>query len=574
MRNLGFVFLAALILLACGKSGQQTQAASASAPAAGSTPAAPAAGMVPSTAQQWASGAQLFDQLGNYHRKITTSSEQAQTYFDQGMRLLWAFNHDESTRSLAKAAQLDDACALCWWGVALTVGPNYNLPFMAQARAKVAWEALQQAQRAAPQAAPVEQALIAALSKRYQGPQVLDPSNEGPTLTAYADAMREVAKRFPDDLDVQVLFAEAMMNTHAWKLWTLDGKPAPGTPEIQATLESVLEREPHHPGANHYYIHAMEASPHPELALASAERLGAMMPAAGHLVHMPAHILQRVGRYADAAAANRGGAEADRVYLGKTQPPDYYGLYVAHNYQFLAYSTAMQGRKADTLDSVRHVRDAMPDELLMAMPGMDWYAAEQYAVLDRFGLWDQILAAPAPNSKLTGLTGGYLYAKASALAEKGRPGDAKAVLAQLEQLAVQTPAGAPAGLNTAKDLFGVATLVARARIARAERKTDEAIIAFEQAVAKEDQLAYDEPADWFVPVRHLLGAELLRAGRARQAEAVYREDLRRHPDNGWALYGLAQALKAQKRQSDAAKAQARFKQAWKDADVSLTASAF
>ena len=532
------------------------------------------ASMAPATAAQWAQGAQLFEQLGSFHRKTTTSSEQAQAYFDQGMRLLWAFNHDESTRSFAKAAELDRSCALCWWGLALTVGPNYNVPFMAQVRAKVAWEALQQAQKAAPRAAPVEQALIAALSKRYQAPQPPDPANEGPVLTAYADAMREVAGKYPDDLDVQVLFAEAMMNTHAWKLWTLDGQPAPGTPQIQATLESVLQREPLHPGANHYYIHTMEASPHPELALASAERVRTMMPAAGHLVHMPAHILQRVGRYADAAAANRAGAEADRVYLGKTQPLDYYGMYVAHNYQFLAYSTAMEGRRADTLDSVKHLRDAMPDELLLAMPGADWYVTEQYAALDRFGLWDQILAAPVPNSKLTGLTAGYLYAKASALAEKGRPEDAKAVLAQLEKLAVATPADAPAGLNPAKDVVVVATLIAKARIARAEHKTGEAIAAFEQAVAKEDRLAYDEPADWFIPVRHLLGAELLTAGRAKEAEAVYRDDLRRHPGNGWALYGLAQALKAQKREPDAARVQAQFRRAWKNADIALTASAF
>src|SRR6266566_3029628 len=473
MRSLGCVFLAAVVLCACGKSGRQNEVVSASAAPASTPQEAPVASMAPSTAAQWAQGAQLFEQLGSFHRRTTTSSEQAQAYFDQGMRLLWAFNHDESTRSFAKAAELDRSCALCWWGLALTVGPNYNVPFMAQVRAKVAWEALQQAQKAAPQAAPVEQALIAALSKRYQAPQPPDPANEG----------------------------------------------------------SVLQREPLHPGANHYYIHTMEASPHPELALASAERVRTMMPAAGHLVHMPAHILQRVGRYADAAAANRAGAEADRVYLGKTRPLDYYGMYVAHNYQFLAYSTAMEGRRADTLDSVKHLRDAMPDELLLAMPGADWYVTEQYAALDRFGLWDQILAAPVPNSKLTGLTAGYLYAKASALAEKGRPEDAKAVLAQLEKLAVATPADAPAGLNTAKDVLVVATLIAKARIARAEHKTGEAIAAFEQAVAKEDRLAYDEPADWFIPVRHLLGAELLTAGRAKEAEAVYRDDLRRHPGN-------------------------------------------
>src|SRR6185295_3302135 len=283
-----------------------------------------------------------------------------------------------STRSFAKAAQLDPQCAMCYWGVALTVGPNYNLPMMADPRAKVAWAALQDAQKNASHATPVEQALIAALAKRYPNAQPLDPSNEGPILTAYAMAMKEVAGRFPDDLDVQTMYAEAMMGLNAWKLWTPDGKPAPGTEEIVATLESVLKRDPRHPGANHYYVHAIEASPHPDKAVPAAEALRGMMPAAGHLEHMPAHIMQRVGRYEDAAEANRKGAAADARYLATTQPPDYYGMYVAHNYQFLAYSAAMEGRKAETLDAARKLRTSITDELLLAMPGMDWYVVESY----------------------------------------------------------------------------------------------------------------------------------------------------------------------------------------------------
>ena len=308
--------------------------AAAVAPANPPSPSMPAAGhatlgmsqsgaaAAPATLAQWADAAQLFDGLGGFHRKVTTDSNDAQAYFDQGMRLLWAFNHDEATRSFAKAAQLDPGCAMCFWGVALTVGPNYNMPMMAEPRARVAWAALQQAKLRAPGTTPVEQALIAALADRYPNALPLDPSNERPVLTAYARTMRDVAGRFPDDSDVQTLTAEALMNVNAWKLWSLDGAPAAGTEEIVTRLEGVLAKDPRHPGANHYYIHAVEASSHPERAMAAAERVHGMMPAAGHLEHMPAHILQRVGRYADAAEANRNGANADLAYYAKTRPLD------------------------------------------------------------------------------------------------------------------------------------------------------------------------------------------------------------------------------------------------------------
>lgn len=526
------------------------------------------------TVSEWARGAMLFDGLGDFHRKVTTGSEMSQKYFDQGMRFLWAFNHDESTRSFAKAAEIDPQCAMCFWGVALTVGPNYNVPMMAEPRAKVAYEALQKAQPLAARATPVEQALIAALAKRYNGPQPLDPTNAGPVLTAYASAMKEVAQRFPEDDDVQTLYAEALMTTNAWKLWSIDGAPAPGTLEIEATLEAVLARNPRHPGANHYYIHTMEASPHPEKALPSAERLIGMMPKAGHLEHMPAHILQRVGRYGDAAKANEKGVAADLDYLRKTQPPDYYSMYIGHNYQFLAYSTAMEGRKADTLSAVRRFHDVVPQEMLAMMPGLDWYMTEVYSAMERFGLWDAILEEPAPDEQFHALRGGYYYARACALAEKGQVGDAKATLSRFEELAEATPADYGAGLNLAKDVFAVAIPVAKARIALAENDRDAAIGYLTSAVAKEDRLSYDEPADWFVPVRHKLGAELLKAGKASEAEAVYREDLRRHPNNGWALYGLAKSLAAQGKTSEAEDADRRFKEAWKNADVVMVASAF
>jgi hypothetical protein len=575
LRDLFALLAPGIALTACSQSG--TAPVSTVAPAA--TPVSAAAPPMPSmqapaTLQQWEHGAMLFDGLGSFHRPITTSSKEAQQYFDQGMRLLWGFNHDESARSFAHAALLDPRCAMCYWGVALTVGPNYNLPFMAQARAKVAFDAERDAKEQASGATPVEQALIDALSKRYPNAQAVDPSNSAPVLTAYAQAMAGVARRFPDDLDVQTLYAESLMNVNAWKLWSADHKPAPGTLEITRTLEAVLRRDPNHPGANHYYVHAMEASGHPEKALVSAQRLAGMMPAAGHMDHMPAHIMQLVGRYEDAAEANRKGAAADLAYFAKTAPPDYYAMYTAHNYQFLAYSAAMEGRRAETLQAVQDLRNTIPDSMLLAMPGFDWPIATRYAAMVRFGVWDQLLSGPAPDPRLPALTGGYLYGKGVAQAAVGQVAAAEATLAQLRQLIDTLPADAIAGFNSAKDVLRVAALMVQARIADAEGHADDAIALVRRAAASEDALAYDEPKDWFFPARHVLGAQLLADGQPAAAEAAYRMDLERNPHNGWSLHGLVLALAAQHRNAEAATVEKQFKLAWQHADVQPSASAY
>ena len=529
---------------------------------------------VPTTVADWAHGALAYDGLGDSHRTITTSSPQAQKYFDQGLRFLWAFNHDESTRSFAEAARIDPHCASCYWGVSLSVGPNYNLPFMVNERAKVAVEALRKAQENAAGATPVERALINALAQRYPSAQPLDPATIRPVLVSYATAMQGVAKQYPQDLDVQTLYAESLMNINAWKLWDAAGKPGPDTPQIVATLESVLAHDPQHAGANHYYVHAIEASPHPEKATQSAERLKSAMPSAGHLVHMPSHIFQRIGRYEDAAEANRKAATADDAYIARAVPPDYYPMYTVHNYQFLAYSAAMEGRRAETVAAADRSRELISDEMLISMPGVDWYVAELYAARVRFGLWDELLAMPAPNPKLPGLRAGYRYGRGVALAAKGRIDDARDALRELQKLAAAIPTDTPAGQNTLKSVLDVAIPVVEAQIAITQQHPRQAIDWLEKASRAEDQISYDEPKNWFFPARHILGAQLLKMGNAAAAEQVYREDLRQNPANGWALFGLSAALKSQGRMTEAATAAQQFETAWRHADVKLDASAF
>lgn len=552
--------LACLSLAACKPSAAPESAAHASH----------SMGSPPLTLSDWADQAQLFEGLGDFHRSIKTSSEQAQRYFDQGMRLMWGFNHDEATRSFAKAALLDPRCAACYWGLALTVGPNYNLPLLTAERAKVARQALLRAQAEAPHASVVEQALIEALAQRYPDAIAHDPGQELPILTAYAQAMGKVKERFPADLDVRTLYAESLMNLRAWKLWNPDGQAAPGTPEIVTLLESVLAQDPSHPGANHYLVHALEASPHPERALAAAQRLQDLAPAAGHLVHMPAHIFQRLGRYEEAAQANRRAAAADQAYLQRAVPPDYYAaMYSAHNQQFLAFSTGMQARKADTIQAVDRARVLSPDEMLAGMPGVDWYVAQIYTARVRFGLWSELLAMPAPDARLLGMNVGYLYGRGMAEAATGKVTDAQHSLEALKRYAI--PADAGAGQSSLQVVRDIATAMLEARIRQAQGNQEGEIDALQRAVSAESRLSYDEPANWFVPSRHALGAALLRAGRLAQAEAVYREDLQRNPQNIWGLIGLKRALEAQDKHPDEATA-AQLTLALQHADLPVDAS--
>jgi tetratricopeptide (TPR) repeat protein len=526
----------------------------------------------PASVVALAKGALLLDGLGDHRRPVTIANPEANAYFDQGFRLTYAFNHDEAARSYAKAAELDPTCAMCFWGASLVLGPNYNVPMLPD-RARAAWEALERARTLAPSATPTERALIEALSHRYKGPEPLDPVSMRPFNVAYADAMRAVAAQFPDDVDVQVLAAEARMDVNPWKLWSLDGTPAAGTEEIVTLLERALAHEPLHPGANHYYILAVEASTHPERALHAAERLGSLMPGAGHLVHMPAHIFQRVGRYADASDANERAARVDVAYIERAKPTGYYAMYLGHNYGFLSFSASMEGRRETSLAAAREAAKALPPGMIDMMPGMDFFVAEPLLAMVRFGAWDDLLKEPRPDPKYIVLSAFWLHGHGMALAAKGKLADARRDLDELHALEARTPAELQANQNKASDVIALAAKILEARIATVAKKPS-SLALWGEAVARADRIAYAEPDDWYYPVRHYQAAALLAAHKPAEAEAVYREDLRRHPDNGWALYGVWKSLAAQKKPGfDVAAAKTAFDAAWTKADFPLTTTA-
>ncbi len=515
----------------------------------------------------------LFSNLGDYHRPISSTSREAQLFFDQGLRLLYGFNHEEAYRAFEHAGSLDPECGICFWGMALVQGSNINLPAIAE-RAAAAWAAEQRALTLTTRASAVERALIAALANRYAKVPPTDPTQQKALDTAYANAMRQVARQFPSDPDVATLFAESLMNLRPWDLWTLSGVPRPGTREILRELEGVLARNPSHPGANHYYIHAIEASRRPDRALASARRLESMMPGAGHLVHMPSHIYMRTGRYEDAAAANRRAIVSDARYAETAGHRDIYQMYIAHNHQFLWAAAMMEGRSGEALKAARDTVAAVPVDMLRAMPGFDILLTYPILTQVRFGHWAAVLEEPAPPADFPFANAIHHYARGIALAGMDRPGDAGLESRELERLAAAIPAEARESLNSARALVNVARLVLSARIARCQDRPQDAIRDLTAAAAAEDALSYSEPPDWHFPVRQALGALLLRAGDAARAERVYREDLRRNPENGWSLFGLARSLEAERKTNAASAVKRRFEGAWRNADIALAASDF
>ncbi len=493
----------------------------------------------------------LFDSLGKVEHTVTTPSPQAQAYFNQGLRLMYAFNHNEAIRSFQEAARLDPDCAMAQWGIALALGPNYNLE-VDEERAKTAYETAQKALKLAAAASPQDRAYIEALAKRYSA----DPKADRKTLDrAYADAMRKLVKQYPDDLDAAVLFAESMMDLRPWDLWAADGGPHPGTGEIVTTLESVLKRNPEHTGANHFYIHAVEASTKPERGLPSARRLGGLAPGAGHLVHMPAHIYLRLGMYPDAVDCNREAAKADREYIARHKPEGIYPMmYYPHNVHFMWSALCFEGRSAEALKAGEEFTALVPPEMVREMPMIEGFVPTHLFTLVRFGKWDELLKQPQPPEDLAYAVGIWRYARGRALAGQDKLDQAADELDVLAKVIAAMPPDRLLMRHRADHLLSVAYYLLAGDLAARQKRTDTAIVHLREAVRLQDALLYDEPPPWFYPTRQTLGAFLLSVGRPKEAEALYQEDLKKYPENGWSLYGLVQCCKAQGRTEDAAAA--------------------
>jgi tetratricopeptide (TPR) repeat protein len=516
----------------------------------------------------------LYSNLGTFHLPVTTSTPDAQKYFDQGMRLSYAFNHAEAIRAFRQAAAVDPQCAMCFWGVAYALGPNINAPITPEA-ARDAWTAIGQARRAGG-AIEKERAFIEALAKRYTA----DPNApRAPLDRAYAEAMRDLTRRYPEDLEAATLFAQSLMDTNPWNYWDLDGKPRAFTGDVLAALESVLTRDPNHIGAIHLYIHAVEASPDPKRAEPYADRLAALVPGAGHLVHMPGHIYLRTGRYHDASLANENAVKADEAYFSGDHVPEnmmYEVGYYPHNMHFLVTSASLEGRQADALRAAEQVRQKVPEHMLHD-PGMTGMVQHMrlsplYTKV-RFGLWDQVLAEPTPPADLPYMTAMWHAARGLALAATGRLEEAeaasKAVSAARLDRSLQDQM--VSSVNRASAIVAIADEVLAGEIAAKRRRTETATQRFAQAAMLEDGLIYMEPPDWPIPVRQLQGAALLELGRARDAEAAFRGDLRKFPDNGWSLSGLESALEQQGKRAEAAAVRERAAAQWARADVQVAA---
>lgn len=528
---------------------------------------------VPAFAQEHAALAKpktvtLMAGLGNLHHPVSTKNPQAQAFFDQGLRLIYAFNHEEAARSFQHSAELDPKLAMAYWGVAEAVGPNYNDP-ASEDRYIQAHQAIEKAQSLAADASPSDQAYIAALAKRFPA----DPKSDlQAAAEAYRDAMRAVSRQFPDDPDAATLFAEAGMDLHPWGLWHPDGTPEVGTEEIVATLESVIRREPNHLGAVHYYLHSMEASGSPERALAGANRLAQLAPAAGHIVHMPAHIYIRTGDYEAAVKTNQEANLADEAYFKASaaegiNPVMYSMMYYAHNLHFIAVCSAMNGNYEEAKRSAQMLA-ANVGPHVKEMPPVEGYMTVPMAVEARFHKWNEILKLPQPNPWMEATTVFWHFARGLALAAAGKIPDAEAERAFVVEAEAKTPPDAiflmPVN-NKTKDILKIAENVLGAKISLAKNDGKAAVNQLREAVAIQDTLKYDEPPDWFYPVRESLGATLLRIGDAAGAEEVFRTDLDRNPRNPRSLFGLEQALKTLGKSYDAAFVKKELDAGWKGA---------
>jgi len=504
--------------------------------------------------------------LGSVHHPVTTKSKQAQAYFDQGMRLIFAFNHEAAIKSFTRAWELDPNLAMAQWGIAYALGPNINRPMDPEAH-KAAYDALQKAIALKSRVSTAERTYIDALTKRYSANADADVA---PMQLAYKDAMRELVRRYPNDNDAAVLYAESLMDLNPWKFWAHDGTPAAGTLELVAVLERVLARAPDHTGANHYYIHAVEASPHPEKALPSARRLTTLAPSAGHLVHMPAHVYIRTGNYLDAVRANIEAVKADErlAATGGDSSSFYLISYYGHNLHFLAISNAFAGNSRDALSAARKLYEVEAPRI-KEVPAVDGFLMTPALVLVDFGRWDEILLLPEPafEAPITGAM--WHLARTLAFTAKVQADDAQAERAKFAEAAKVLSKTMEYGNNNAEMLALVAGPYLDGRLAMMAGNTMAAITYLRQAVAAEDALTYDEPPAWYLPSRNSLGAALLRAGDLPAAEQVFRDELAIHAESGRALFGLRAALAGQGRDREALAVQKRFDRAWRAADVAL-----
>jgi tetratricopeptide (TPR) repeat protein len=506
-------------------------------------------------------------ELGSLHHPITTKNADAQKAFDQGLTLVYAFNHEEAINSFRRALELDPDCAIAHWGIALALGPNYNLD-VDPPREKQAYEAIQRAIKLSEKASEPERDYIHALAVRYS-------NEEKPDLVAlanaYRDAMRELAKKYPDDLDAQTLYAESMMVLHPWQLYTHDGKPQYETEEVVKTLEYVLGRNPDHIGANHLYIHAVEASTHPERAMESAGRLPTLAPAAGHLVHMPAHIYSRTGDYESAATSNEAAIAADEAYFKSTGASGFYSMmYYPHNMHFLSFADAMRGR-FDESKKMADKLEAHTAPMVKDMPMLEGFSVTPIYVLVRFNKWDQILKLPEASAGMPMTALSRTFARGMAYAAKGDVSSAKRERQILDTEVKKLPEGAMFGaMNKASAVMAVALNMLDARIALANQDHIHAMKLLTTAADLDDKLIYDEPPVWWLPPRETLGAALLKKGDAKEAEKIFRAELRKNPRSGRALFGLVESLKAQKNDYAASLVQAELDRAWKNADTKLS----
>jgi tetratricopeptide (TPR) repeat protein len=507
----------------------------------------------------------LMSGLGQHHHPVSTKNAEAQRFFDQGFTFIYAFNHDEATRSFKRAAELDPNLAMAHWGIALALGPNINLPVDLE-REKAAYEAVQKALELSKKAPEQERAYIEALAKRYS----TDPNADLYKLAVdYKNAMGELVKRYPDDLDVATLYAESAMNLRPWQLWNKDGTPAEGTEEIVTVLESVLKRNPDHIGANHYYIHTVEASLKPERALPSAQRLITLVPAAGHLVHMPAHIYMRTGDYKGAAIRNQVAAEVDEAYIKSNSVQGVYPLmYYSHNLHFLAVAHAMQGRFSDAKKAADQL-EAHVSPYVKEMPMLEFFVPTSTLILVSFNRWEDILRSPKPDPNMLITTAVWHFARGMAYAANGKVAKAESERKLFMGVKKRMPAETMWDLNSTSNVLGIAENVLDAKIAIAKGNKKSAIELLRKAVEVEDALNYAEPSGWYIPVRESLGGILLLSGDYTEAEKVFRADLEKNPRSGRSLFGLMQSLKAQGKNYEAQLVQTEFEAAWKNADTQL-----